>query len=249
MEWLAGWLKTVIMVIMLATFVDLLLPSNTMQRYVKTVMSLFILLTLLSPVLQLFQKDWDMDQLIGQAEQKQNEKTMYASSGQGDQRMKSLEVITKDAQKLQAEGQKQSQQMLQTQLAGMMKEDLQKQTDLVIRDVQVAAQIDNNGKPVIMKVRVTLDDIDAKKQAQASGTAKSIAAMEPVKPVDPIRIEPTTSKQTNSTTDQPAAAAPGLPARLEQEVDRLKQGIARNWLVEPAQIDIQVDQRNGRIAR
>ncbi|MEC0230907.1 stage III sporulation protein AF [Paenibacillus alba] len=249
MEWLAGWLKTVIMVIMLATFVDLLLPSNTMQRYVKTVMSLFILLTLLSPVLQLFQKDWDMDQLIGQAEQKQNEKTMYASTGNGDQRMKSLEVITKDAQKLQAEGQKQSQQMLQTQLAGMMKEDLQKQTNLVIQDVQVAAQIDNNGKPVIMKVRVTLDDIDAKKQAQASGTVKSIAAMEPVKPVDPIRIEPTISKQTNRTTDQPAAAAPGLPARLEQEVDRLKQGITRNWLVEPAQIDIQVDQRNGRIAR
>lgn len=41
MDWLAGWLKTVIMVIMLATFVDLLLPSNTMQRYVKTVLSLY----------------------------------------------------------------------------------------------------------------------------------------------------------------------------------------------------------------
>ncbi|GFZ98989.1 hypothetical protein GCM10008018_51410 [Paenibacillus marchantiophytorum] len=248
MDWLAGWLKTVIMVIMLATFVDLLLPSNTMQRYVKTVMSLFILLTLLSPVLQLFQKDWNMDQLIGQAEQKQNEKSMVASSA-GSSGMKSLEAITKEGQRLQAEGQKQSQQMLQTQLAGMMKEDLQKQTDLLIQDVQVAAQIDNNGKPVIMKVRVTLDDIEAKKMTSKQGNSKSIAVMEPVKPIDPIRVEPGVKLSDSSTKDVKAAAAPGLPSAYEQEAERLRQSIARNWLVESAQIDIQLAQRNGRIAR
>ena len=98
MDWLAGWLKTVIMVIMLATFVDLLLPSNTMQRYVKTVLSLFILLTLLTPVLQLFQKDWNMDQLLSQAEKEQNEKTMLAGGFGNQSQMKSLEAITKDAQ-------------------------------------------------------------------------------------------------------------------------------------------------------
>ncbi|SDO09361.1 stage III sporulation protein AF [Paenibacillus sp. yr247] len=249
MTWLAGWLKTVIMVIMLATFVDLLLPSNTMQRYVKTVMSLFILLTLLSPVMQLFQKDWNIDQLIGQAEKQQSEKTMLASGREGNQLMKSLEVITKDAQKLQAEGQKQSQQMIQTQLAGLMKEDLLKQTELVIKDVQVQAQIDNNGQPIITKVRVTLDDIEAKNQAQPSGVSKSIAAMEPVKPIDPIRIEPATKLQGSNAIDKEVAALPKLSARMEQEVERLKQGIKRDWLVEPAKINIQFEQQNGRIAR
>lgn len=248
MDWLAGWLKTVIMVIMLATFVDLLLPSNTMQRYVKTVMSLFILLTLLSPVLQLFQKDWDMDQLISQAEKHQNEKRMLASSG-GQPLMKSLEIIKLDADKLQAAGQKQSQQMIQTQLSGLLKEDLQKQTELVVQDVQVLAQIDNNGKPVITKVRVTLDDIEAKKQAGPSGASKSIAAMEPVRPIDPIRIEPSTKLQGSSPSNKEAAALPKLSTQNEQEVERLKQVIVRNWLVESGQIDIQVEQRNGRIAR
>jgi stage III sporulation protein AF len=249
MDWLAGWLKTVIMVIMLATFVDLLLPSNTMQRYVKTVMSLFVLLTLLSPVLQLFQKGWDIDQLIGQAEKQQNEKTMLASGREGSPWMKSLDVITKDAQKLQAAGQKQSQQMIQTQLASLMKEDLQKQTELVIQDVQVLAQIDNNGKPAITKVRVTLDDIEMKQKGQTSSNSKSIAAIEPVKPIDPIRIEPTTKLPVSNSNDKEATALPKFSARIEQEVDRLKQGLTRDWLVEPAQIDIQLEQRNGRIAR
>lgn len=248
MVWLAGWLKTVIMVIMLATFVDLLLPSNTMQRYVKTVMSLFILLTLLSPVLQLFQKDWDMDKLISQAEKQQNEKTMLASSG-GRPLMKSLEVIKQDADKLQAAGQKQSLQMIQTQLSGLMKEDLQKQTELPIQNVQVLAQIDNNGKPLITHVTVTLNDIEAKNQAEPSRAPKSIAAMEPVKPIDPIRIDPSTKLQGSGPSNMEATSLPKLSTQNEQEVDRLKQVIVRNWLALPEQIDIQVEQRSGRIAR
>lgn len=40
MGWLSDWLKSIIMVILLATFVDILLPNQTMQRYVKTVISL-----------------------------------------------------------------------------------------------------------------------------------------------------------------------------------------------------------------
>src|SRR4051812_6623910 len=101
MEWLAGWLRTVIMVIMLATFVDLLLPSNTMQRYVKTVLSLFILLTLLTPVLQLFEKNWNMDQLLSQAEKEQNEKTMFAGGLGNRAQMKSLDAIKMEANKIQ----------------------------------------------------------------------------------------------------------------------------------------------------
>lgn len=90
MDWLGGWLKAIIMVIMLATFVDLLLPSSKMQRYVKTVVSLFVLLTLLSPVMQLFQTNWNVDKLISAAEQKQQ----IAESGTGTSPVKTLEEIT-----------------------------------------------------------------------------------------------------------------------------------------------------------
>lgn len=54
MSWLSQWMKEIIMIILLATFIDLLLPNRSMQRYVKLMLSLIILLTLLSPVLKLF---------------------------------------------------------------------------------------------------------------------------------------------------------------------------------------------------
>ena len=142
MDWLVGWLKTVIMVIMLATFVDLLLPSNTMQRYVKTVLSLFILLTLLTPVLQLFQKDWDIDQLLSQAESAQNKKTMMAIGSGNSPSIKSLAEITNDARKMQEADQKKTVELVQRQLAGLMKEDLQKQTKWPVQAVQVQVHLD-----------------------------------------------------------------------------------------------------------
>ncbi|MBD0380726.1 stage III sporulation protein AF [Paenibacillus sedimenti] len=248
MDWLGGWLQAVIMVIMLATFVDLLLPSNTMQRYVKTVMSLFVLLTLLSPVMQLIKKDWNVDELITSAEKKQNEVTMLAGGG-GNNYMKSLDAITKEAQKLHAEGQKQSEQMVQTQLAALMKEDLQKQTDMMVKDVQVLAQFDNNGKPGISKVWVTLNDIETTKKPQAASHQKSIAVMEPVKPIDPIRIESGTKLQGSILSQVNAVTEDELTPRQEQERERMARGIARDWQVEPAQIDIRFQQSNGTIAR
>lgn len=247
MDWLAGWLKTVIMVIMLATFVDLLLPSNTMQRYVKTVLSLFILLTLLTPVLQLFQKDWNMDQLLSQAEKEQNEKTMLAGGFGNQSQMKSLEAITKDANKIQEAEQKKTQQLVQTQLAGLIKEDLQKQTEWPIEEVQVQVQVDNNGKPSISSVRVTLDDIETKKQPAT--TSKSIAAIEPVKPVDPIKIGSTTTAQDRITSSKGDTQSTQEAMPSEQEKDRLKQGISRNWLVDPAKIEIGAAQSKGWMAR
>lgn len=247
MDWLAGWLKTVIMVIMLATFVDLLLPSNTMQRYVKTVLSLFILLTLLTPVLQLFQKDWDMDKLLSSAEKEQNEKTMLAGGFGNQTQMKSLAAITKDATKIQDAEQKKTQQLVQTQLAGLIKEDLQKQTEWPVQEVQVLVQVDNNGKPSITSVKVTLDDIETKKQL--TNKNNSIAAMEPVKPVDPIKIGSTATAHDRQTNAQGDLQSTPTTRLSEQEKDRLKQGISRNWLVDPAKIDIGEVQSKGWMAR
>ncbi|NEW06217.1 stage III sporulation protein AF [Paenibacillus sp. SYP-B3998] len=249
MDWLGGWLKSVIMVIMLATFVDLLLPSSTMQRYVKTVMSLFVLLTLLSPVMQLFKKDWNVDELIGSAEKKQNETTQLASNGKKNL-MKSLDDITKEALKLKAQGQKQSQQIIQTELAQLLKDDIQKQTDFVVQDVKVLAQFDNNGEPSINLIKVTLDDIEAKKKLQPPVGQQSIAVMEPVQPIAPIRLEKEIKVQGSSQTKQvDASVAAQLTPRLEQERERLTKGITRDWQVKSAQVDIQFQQQNGRIAR
>ncbi|MET1168280.1 stage III sporulation protein AF, partial [Bacillus velezensis] len=57
MGWLSNWLQELIMIVLLATFVDMLLPNRSMERYVKLVLSLLILLTLLSPITKLLKSD------------------------------------------------------------------------------------------------------------------------------------------------------------------------------------------------
>lgn len=57
MEWLSEWIKQILLLVLIATFMDLLLPNPTFDRYVKLVMGLLIILAILSPVLQLLHQD------------------------------------------------------------------------------------------------------------------------------------------------------------------------------------------------
>ncbi|MNY67149.1 hypothetical protein D3C86_2046840 [compost metagenome] len=73
--------------------------------------------------------------------------------------------------------------------------------------------------------------------------------MEPVKPVEPIKIgsAATTQDRMASTQDRAESTNRAIPST--QEIDQLKQGISRNWLVEPAKIEIGFVQSKGWNAR
>jgi stage III sporulation protein AF len=237
MDWLGGWLKTVIMVILLATFVDLLLPSKTLQRYVKTVMSLFILLTLLSPILELFQSNWNVDQMLSSAVEKQSNMDRLAANGQLTA-MTSLETITQEANKLKAVNEKQSQELLQTQIAAVMREELQKQTELQVVDVGVAAKIDNNGRPVISDVQVTLHEIEKPNGTPGNQDKNNIAAIAPIQPVHSVQID----LQTDKSRVSPPKSNPSsdlLPS-LEAEKQKLIQSISSNWMLQKSHIEIRI---------
>ncbi|MDI3256606.1 MAG: stage III sporulation protein AF [Kyrpidia sp.] len=54
MDALVAWLRQVVLVLLAAAFLDWMLPTNTMQRYVKVVMGLVVVGTLLTPLMQIF---------------------------------------------------------------------------------------------------------------------------------------------------------------------------------------------------
>src|SRR5690625_3662886 len=58
---LNDWLKSIIIIILIAAFVDLILPNRSMQRYVKVVVSLFVLLTILTPIVKIIVADFDWE--------------------------------------------------------------------------------------------------------------------------------------------------------------------------------------------
>lgn len=51
-----SWVKNIIFVVLFASFLELLLPNSSMQRFVRVIMGLFILLAILNPVITMVQQ-------------------------------------------------------------------------------------------------------------------------------------------------------------------------------------------------
>lgn len=197
MEWLGDWLKQIILIILLAAFVDLLLPSQAMQRYVRTVVSLFLLLTLLTPIFELFQRDWDADKLLAEAQQQQTGGSLAATS-RGGTALQSLEAILADSEKLQAENVQAAKGIAEAQLAEEMKAGLEKTVEAVVADIQVSIDIDQTGEPVIQSVRVVLSHKEEEAARPAAGQTGSGG-------VEPVRVE---AVKPVTVAVNPAASVP-----------------------------------------
>ena len=52
---LTNWVKYIIFVVLFASFLELLLPNSSMQRFVRVIMVLFIMLAILNPVIDMLQ--------------------------------------------------------------------------------------------------------------------------------------------------------------------------------------------------
>jgi stage III sporulation protein AF len=59
MGFLTEWLTNIILLILLATILELMLPNSNMQRYVKMVVGLLLLVVMLQPLLSIFTEDVD----------------------------------------------------------------------------------------------------------------------------------------------------------------------------------------------
>lgn len=59
---IAGWAKGIILVVLFASFLELLLPASGMQRFVRVVMGLLVMLTMLSPLVSIVHdRPWAAD--------------------------------------------------------------------------------------------------------------------------------------------------------------------------------------------
>ncbi|WP_168119247.1 stage III sporulation protein AF [Paenibacillus sp. HB172176] len=210
--WISDWLRDIVSVILLAVLVELLLPNKTMQRYARLVVGLFILLTLLSPLLRLMQSNiaerLDAGMVLWDKRLSQNGATMP-----------SLEEIQQKAKELRERQDDAAARLMEASLADAMGNEMKKQN----LNVQ--------------SVRVTLDWEDSKAQARepyiegvtvilnAAGAKESDNGMKPVEPVivDGIRIH------VELESGKGATGGPGgdeASQGSEAETEELPQGYA-----------------------
>ncbi|WP_010650829.1 stage III sporulation protein AF [Oceanobacillus massiliensis] len=74
MEVVIQWVTQIILFIVIATIIDLLIPAETMKRYVKLAVGLILLLILLKPIFHIFNTDIEksIETSINQLEQENN---------------------------------------------------------------------------------------------------------------------------------------------------------------------------------
>ncbi|WP_261129398.1 stage III sporulation protein AF [Bacillus sp. Marseille-Q3570] len=57
MSFIYEWVTNIILIILLATILELLLPSNAFQKYVKVVIGLLLIIAILNPMIKMFSID------------------------------------------------------------------------------------------------------------------------------------------------------------------------------------------------
>jgi stage III sporulation protein AF len=189
-DWLAGWLREIIFIVLIAVFIDLLLPNRAMERYVKFVVSLLILLTLLSPVMRFFSAD-AKDQL----------EAAFATSWDGlgnDSAGQSTEVILQQGEKLRQKQESEALAWAGEEAARQMKEQIERSTGQQVDRVTVKLRTEPvkaptgadathplAAEPVISSVEVVMAQAkpegDAAPGAAGRGPEVSIAPVEKIK--------------------------------------------------------------------
>ena len=52
-SWLSKWAQGIIVAVIIATLIELILPNGSSKKYVKVVIGIYILFTIISPVIEM----------------------------------------------------------------------------------------------------------------------------------------------------------------------------------------------------
>ncbi|MCC3373387.1 stage III sporulation protein AF [Cohnella sp. REN36] len=173
---LSGWLKQVVAVVLLASLIDLLLPNRAMQRYVRLVAGLFILLTIAAPMLQWIKGDFGAKLSAGIA----------AVERQPDTAPNQLAQIEADAGRLRASRDDQASRLAAVMLEGEIRTTVEQETGLRVDKVTVALAGQPDGAMTATGVTVQLGDAPA---GADGGKGNDGSAPGEIRPVAPIRVE------------------------------------------------------------
>lgn len=167
MEFLSEWMRGLILIIFLAVVLDMILPNNAMQRYVKLVMGLLIILLMLSPVLKLYgtsvyELDFALDKFLTQ---------------EGVGTMKSIDEITAQGQRLQEQQASTTVDQWKAMVSENVKQTVEHGYGVTVDSVEMRVTQDADGQPTAIEY---LAVIVMPKPEAGTGTAKPVEEVEPV---------------------------------------------------------------------
>ncbi|WP_339218959.1 stage III sporulation protein AF [Paenibacillus sp. FSL H8-0332] len=257
MSWLSSWLHELILVVLMAAFVEMLLPSKSMERYARLVLSLLVLLTMLSPLVSLLKGDASKELTVAMQQQERSGGLLYGPGDAPD----SLDKILADGRMLAAGARDQSLKLAAEEIAGQMRDQITGSTGLGGVKVTVALAMGPNPSaplgeevPLISSVTVALPP----EQGVTGGTvpgagtaALPSAAPIQINPVKPVQVslegsggEGEAQEAASSGGSAPASSSSGSGTEGTQETQTEEAGtiiklLEQNWNLDPALIKVQ----------
>ncbi|WP_165875711.1 stage III sporulation protein AF [Hazenella coriacea] len=214
MEWLSEWLKQIVLLVLIATFIDLLLPNHSMDRYVKLVMGLLITMAILSPILSLFTEELDITKL---AFEKQG--------GSSADSMLPLSQIEEKSEKLKQQQSQLIQKQTESSMEKMISDALQQQFTVEVMKTNVITEISPEQVQKVKRIEVV-----AKVKEKESIPATSQEVQSAIQPIESVRIGGQIMTNQGSSQDE-----------TSQTAQLLVDFLTRTWHLEPDQVVVRVD--------
>lgn len=170
MEVLTSWLHQIVLIVLFAIVMDLIIPSSSFQKYIKLVMGLVIMVTLLKPIGIIFDRQFDISRI------QWPDKLVFSS----------IDTIKSQAADLQKDQLENAAQQWNAQLEKTIKEQVESQYPLEVSRVQVQfSEPKETGKatPEIQNLKLAV-------HPQSEQYAKT----DQVQPIQPVDIQATESQ-------------------------------------------------------
>jgi stage III sporulation protein AF len=197
-QYIGNWFKQIILVVLLAVFLDFLLPSQTMQKYARLVMGMVLVSMMLVPIGNVLHMNWN------QVEEQVLQLLQQNSS------QDSLSDIYRKAREIQNAEQSQTIEQWKQRVEEVVKQQIESQFDVNVTAMDVAiTSKQNQDTPVVQSIQLTLEDVagsDSSRQIGQGQPGDTVSAIQiaPVKPVEKVAQQDadTLQVQGKTATDQ-----------------------------------------------
>ncbi len=208
MEGLSNWLRQIIAVVLLASLIDLLLPNRTMQRYVRLVAGLFILMTVATPIMHWMKGDFSAKLAEGLSSVER------APKGSANE----LAMIEEEGAKLRDRQNIQAANLVSARLESAIRSEVEQSEKRGVRKVDVTLKQGDDGSMAVAKVSILLEP--ELEDTHGDRTVSPVAEVDPIAAVDiDIEVEGWPDDEEVSAATASAEAVEQA-AKAEHEVDR-----------------------------
>ncbi|MEY8191063.1 stage III sporulation protein AF [Peribacillus simplex] len=161
MSFLAGWVSNIIIFVLLATVIDMLLPNSALQKYAKMVIGLLLIAIIITPILGLFNMDFD-DILTA------------ATSEFEDQEKKDLGNLTEMKKKeIQATQGAYILKQMAVDLQAEVEEELMVDYNMKISSIDVGVKNEEDpGVDDLQNITISLEKAEGKENSEIEAVAK-----------------------------------------------------------------------------